>query len=42
MIDDKDLKAGVASGILTEGQAAARLSLAHSRLAARQDLSPGD
>ncbi|KPP89210.1 MAG: hypothetical protein HLUCCA08_03195 [Rhodobacteraceae bacterium HLUCCA08] len=42
MIDETDLKAGVASGILSEGQAAALASLAHSRSGARKELAPGD
>lgn len=42
MIDRNDLRASVSAGIVTESQAAALLSLAHSRSGARENLAPGD
>ncbi|MGZ2255688.1 hypothetical protein [Roseobacter sp. A03A-229] len=42
MIDRDDLRASVSAGILTEAQAAALMSLAHSRSGARENLAPGD
>lgn len=42
MITEDDLKAAVAAGILTEAQAAALQSLAHSRQGARENLAPMD
>lgn len=42
MIDQDDLKASVSAGIVTEAQAAALMSLAHSRSGARENLAPGD
>ncbi|MEP2642649.1 hypothetical protein [Roseobacter sp.] len=42
MIEKDDLRAGVGAGIVTEAQAAALMSLAHSRQGARENLDPGD
>ncbi|MFK7878860.1 hypothetical protein [Roseobacter sp.] len=42
MIDRDDLRASVSAGIVTEAQAAALISLAHSRSGARENLAPGD
>ncbi|MDW3180511.1 hypothetical protein [Roseobacter sp.] len=42
MIDKDDLRASVSAGIVTEAQAAALMSLAHSRSGARENLAPGD
>ncbi|WP_298916206.1 hypothetical protein [uncultured Roseobacter sp.] len=42
MIDKDDLRASVSAGIVTEAQAAALTSLAHSRSGARENLAPGD
>lgn len=42
MIDRDDLRASVSAGIVTEAQAAALMSLAHSRTGARENLAPGD
>lgn len=42
MIETKDLQAAVGAGIISERQAASLVSLAHSRLGARENLSPGD
>ncbi len=42
MIDRDDLRAAVASGLLTEKQTADLTALAHSRKGAREDLSAGD
>ncbi|WP_299672478.1 hypothetical protein [uncultured Roseobacter sp.] len=42
MIDRDDLRASVSAGIVTEAQAAALVSLAHSRSGARENLAPGD
>jgi len=42
MIDDRDLKAAVGAGIVSERQAAALASLAHSRRGARENLIEGD
>lgn len=42
MIEDADLRAGVASGILSEAQAAALAALAQSRHGAREGLAAGD
>ena len=42
MIDKDDLRASVGAGIVTEAQAAALMSLAHSRKGARENLVTGD
>lgn len=42
MIGRDDLRASVGAGIVTEAQAAALMSLAHSRSGARENLAPGD
>ena len=42
MIDTDDIRASVAAGLLTEGQAASLTALAHSRKGAREGLDPGD
>ncbi|MDW3223679.1 MAG: hypothetical protein R8G34_12480 [Paracoccaceae bacterium] len=42
MIGQDDLRASVSAGIVTEAQAAALMSLAHSRSGARENLDPGD
>lgn len=42
MIERDDLRASVSAGIVTEAQAAALVSLAHSRSGARENLAPGD
>ncbi|WP_187428486.1 hypothetical protein ROLI_044040 [Roseobacter fucihabitans] len=42
MISQDDLRASVSAGIVTEAQAAALMSLAHSRSGARENLAPGD
>lgn len=42
MISREDLSASVSAGVLTEAQAAALISLSHSRQGAREDLAPGD
>ena len=42
MISDHDLRAVVASGLLSESQAARLTALAHSRSGARENLDPGD
>lgn len=42
MIDRDDLRASVSAGIVSEAQAAALMSLAHSRTGARENLAPGD
>jgi hypothetical protein len=42
LISDHDLRAAVASGLLSESQAARLTALAHSRSGARENLDPGD
>ena len=42
MIENDDLRASVSAGIITEAQAAALISLSHSRSGARENLMPGD
>ena len=42
MIEKDDLRASVSAGIVTEAQAAALMTLAHSRSGARENLAPGD
>jgi hypothetical protein len=42
MMTQDDLRASVSAGIVTEAQAAALLSLVHSRQGARESLAPGD
>lgn len=42
MIEKSDLRAAVASGLLSEKQAAALISLSDSRRGARENLTPGD
>lgn len=42
MIENDDIRAGIAAGILTEKQAAALVALSHSRKGARENLHPGD
>ena len=42
MIGTDDIRAAVASGLLTEGQAASLTALADSRRGAREGLDPGD
>lgn len=41
-INEKDLRAAVGSGVLTEAQAAGVLALAHTRQGMRDNLDPGD
>ena len=42
MIDTNDIRAAVASGLISERQAAGLTALAHARTGARENLDPGD